>query len=641
VPQVSQEPYRGNATWPGITGFAECVFTSSWGRTPGVASLTVSPRAEPAAVGDLVLTDGRGGQLVIADCKVARPTGQVSGGQVPTVTVTIEDARWRWRYLKSVSGAYNVLQPRTNTTPLVFTPTNPQGVPWQPPRQAPKGEEAILPWTRKTARELAKILCELLVDRSRGAGYDVSDLDDAATPSVDWDHVNPAEALEQLIEPLGCVLCYHPTTGDIKIARRGAGYELPEGSFMQGSQTVEVLVRPARLRLWGARTRFQQRLRLRAVGLDFDGTWKPIEKLSYAPSHLWRVGGPPAWGIDRGRVRPGSPPLGLELPGGRFLSDAKALAAAWIYRAFQVELTDVTGKGPLKVPPDPSWPFGQVEVKQHEQVRLLPCSNVAGVDDLNRLGLAGGKVYGVHFPPDAFGYNGSLVATAEWTDEDTEVHVPWSIVDPEKGVIAFSHYIYIHGPKPVGIAGFPQGDLTAALPPKIVLSTAFELANETNQFVRYYRDLDIPDGDPDMSFEWVREEVQFTATALYGAKNKFQRMQTNESDVTPRADFLLDGESERFIPRDAGDRHYPGILPLFNSGGVPQVTWSVGGGSNQNPSTHVSRNTEHNPYIPPYRVRRQNEFADFDNLVRQREEIGRQRQNLAGRNGVGRRVGGG
>jgi hypothetical protein len=635
MPHSPTEPYRGEALWPGVAGFIECVFTSSWGRTPGVASLTLSPSAEPEAVGDLVLTDGRGGELVIADCKVARPTGQLSGGQTPSVTLTIEDARWRWRYLKSVRGRYNILQPRTNTTPLVFTPTNPQGIPWQPPRQAPKGEEAILPWTRKTARELATILCELLVDRSRGAAYDVSDLDDAATPSVDWDHVNPAEALEQLIEPLGCVLCFHPTTGDIKVARRGAGYELPEGLFMQGSQTVEMPIRPSRLRLWGARIRYQQRLKLRPVGLDFDGTWKPIEELSYAPSHLWRVGGPPAWGIDRGRALPDSPLLGRELPGDRTQGDARAMAAAWIYKAFQVDLGDPEDESPLLVPPDDDWEFGQVEVARHEQIRLLPCTNLAGVDDLNRLSLQPGKVYGIHTPPHAFGFNGSLIDSAAKTDENTEVRVPWSIVDPEKCVIAFQSYIYVMGSQVVGLPGFPEAALDSALPPELVLMTAFELADEENQFVRYYRDLNVPDGDPDIVVEWVREEVQFSATARYDEEGGFGEMDSNEDDVIPRADFILDGESERFIPRDAGDRHFPGILPYFNSGSIPQVTWAVGGGSNRNPSTHVSRNTEHNPYIPPYRERRQNEFADFDSLVRQREEQTRQRAWVGEENGVG------
>ena len=74
----------------------------------------------------------------------------------------------------------------------------------------------------------------------------------------------------------------------MRIVRPGGGSDLPTGgSEVFASVGVTGTLRPDSIRIVGAETLCQKRLPLRAVGLDSDGSIRPINDLSYKPSHGW------------------------------------------------------------------------------------------------------------------------------------------------------------------------------------------------------------------------------------------------------------------------------------------------------------------------------------------------------------------
>lgn len=571
----------GQALWDGAESYLDCSYTCSWGVTPGTATLTIPPQlAEVAEVGDLTLTDGQN-SITLKGCKVVKPSGQVTG-QGQSVTLLIEDRRWKWRF-GAISGRYNVPAERTATVPALPQPGQPPGNQPAPPRPPPPGEEPVQPWTKKTARELAE-LCLKAMGETR---YDVSALDPKATPSAEWDAANPALSLQQLAESLGCVVVYRPDSDSVLIAKRGEGKELPGGAFLADTESLEVAARPKKITLFGAPVRFQRRFALEAVGMDFDGSIRPIGSLSYRPSGGWTAAAPPNFA--------NLPTTGL--PGGRTQQDAQALAAQWVYRAYRIKPTGADGKGKLFIPPnDPR----KVEVKRIQQVRLLPVKNVTAKDDLGREALAPAACYGRHNPPLAVKIGQTWVGAYEQTAVDTEVRCPLS-VDDQHQTIVFARYLF---------ALKSDGKV---YPAEIVLECACEVQDpDTNQYIRFVRDLELPGGLDTKPAVLIRDDVRYMVTSEYAAGTNHKRNTGNEAEAGRRADYFLRGEARRYEPQAAGDRVYPGVQPIYPDGAIQQVSWSVGGGSPQNPQTRASRNTEHATYLPAYEARRRIEETTLD-----------------------------
>lgn len=595
---------RGQALWPNLPrGDISCSGTCSWGVTPGTATLEI-PVLEDGTVGvfpdvgDLTFRDGAQ-SVTWKDCKIVKPAGTIdASGQ--RVSLLIEDRRWRWRF-GEISGVYNDPAERTATVPAVGGVRAPAPAPPAPPREPAPGEEPVKPWTRKTAPQLA-VLC---LGAMGETNYDISALDPTATPTVSWDATNPAMALQALAESLGCVVCLRHGTNSVLVARRGEGEELPEGPLGHFAKNPDrdAKARPSRLVLRGARTRYQMRFALEAVGKDFDGGIKPIDQLSYRPvSGNWlKCGGPPGFAdlIDTG--------LTSLLPGGRTFLDALALAQGWVFRAYRVKvvLSDEGGPTDFSVPPkvlargeDQVIPV--VKVKRIDQIRLLPVKNLGTKDDLGREALAAAACYGRHSPRSMFRLDRKFEVAVAATDARTQVQTQFS-VDAEHQLIHFSDYVYILENGQYG-------------PAEIVLECACEVQDpDTDQYVRYSRELPLPGGLDTKPAVIVDESVRYLVTAEYDdtADVDHARNTDNRRDVERRADYLLRGEAVRYLPAEAGDRDYVGIQPIDCDGAIQQVTWRVGGRPD-GVGTRASRNTEHALYLPAYAARRRIEETSLE-----------------------------
>ena len=102
--------------WPGVVSVASVTYTCSHGISPGTVILTTYPQqGQIATSGDLVIGDGTN-LVTLRDCRVSRLRGD-GGAQGQSWTLEIQDRRWRWPGLASISGSYNQLDNRGKLIP--------------------------------------------------------------------------------------------------------------------------------------------------------------------------------------------------------------------------------------------------------------------------------------------------------------------------------------------------------------------------------------------------------------------------------------------------------------------------------------------------------------------------------------------
>ena len=266
-----------SATWPGVLGVESCTGTVSHGITPGVFVMTTYPQlALPQAFGDLSFADGFRVAL-FRGCKLDAISGHAAAdGQ--TYTLTILDRRWRWRY-GSISGRYNQLD----------------------------GRGKLVPWTIRSPRELAELclkamgetnyeihLPEGLTGKTNEKLERILELGEnfpqsLANPPTVWDVTPPAEALARLADLYGCRVIFQPFADRVVIAPLGEGGPLPDGPCEAIAPSLDSPETPSAVGVAGAPVRIQMRLLLEPVGREWDGSYRPVNELSYAPQGGGRV----------------------------------------------------------------------------------------------------------------------------------------------------------------------------------------------------------------------------------------------------------------------------------------------------------------------------------------------------------------
>jgi hypothetical protein len=602
----------GTASYPGVDSVLRATYTLSQGISPGTVAVTMPELPTNLAVqGDVAFLDGVNSPIVVPGCKVDRIDGDV-GESGTEITLYLLDRRWKWRF-PVVFGFYNQPEERTSTVPLVPVNWVPGGNQTVSPENPPQNEAPLKPGTVKTARQLAALCLQAMGETN----FDVSALDPQATPTVNWDATPAAQALQSLVEDLGCRVVYSLAADKVLIAKQGFGAALPDDATpLQENPSLNAPERPDGITLYGARVQCQMRFALEAVGEDFDGSIRPIDKLSYKPKQGWpSCGAPPGFPNLPGGL-PGAP-ANADLPGKRNYFDAQHLASKCVFRYYRITEADPgeIGRGgyqvgQLHVPPGDKK---QSSLKTIDQVRLLPWRCETTRDDLRRPGRAPAVVYGVWSPPQGAGKIGL-------TGNGDEVRVPFTI-DAERQMVCFSDYVY----------KFFQG---LVHPAEIVLECACEFTeNKTLQYVRYQRSRPLKGdqlGTKDAVI--VREDVEYKLIGRYDENSVLQKVDNNEKEIAPRADFYLLGESIRYQPDTAENKTYIGLKPIYPDGAIMQVTWSVGP---EGPVTQASRNTEHVTYLPSFGARRRNEETNFDVLRRERQDDYRLKEFLARRRGMG------
>lgn len=268
------EVRHGNATWPGAIAVDSCTYTCSHGISPGIAILKILPQdGFVAEYGDLVIEDGVG-RVTLKGCRVKSMIVEMNGGQ-RLWSIAIEDRRWRWVDLGAVAGCYDQPDPHSK----------------------------LIPWTIQSPLELARLCLAAMgetrftIDLPPGLTHAMGVMHGqlnpphigvvpitGTNPPINWEWEVPAQALANLCEQFGRKVIYRISDDSVVIAVPGRGADLPDGSLSSESPSIDKPKTPAGYAIVGDPTKFQARFDFsEAVGEEWDGSYVPIERLSYAP----------------------------------------------------------------------------------------------------------------------------------------------------------------------------------------------------------------------------------------------------------------------------------------------------------------------------------------------------------------------
>lgn len=242
---------HGVAYWPGVKSPIQCTYSCSHGITPGVAILSCLPQDELiAAQGDLVLFDGnvyiRIPNARLQELKVSKD----SSGTLWHLEIV--DRRWKWREFGVINGCYNQRSYRNY----------------------------VFPWTLAYPKAQFAACLDAMGEKN----YQILIPNPLRLIPVNWDYINPARALEDLANELGCRVIYRLDTDSVVIMPLGTGVNaLPPGSINKEGPSQKTPNIPDSIMLIGAPIRYQCQFRLTAVGEEWDGSIRELDQLSYAP----------------------------------------------------------------------------------------------------------------------------------------------------------------------------------------------------------------------------------------------------------------------------------------------------------------------------------------------------------------------
>ncbi len=576
---MAQETF-GVMSFPGINQIINGSYSLIHGISPGVAQLTIAPQENfIGASGDLIIVyaDVR---IVLPDSKLDKHSFQRTQGGL-TWRLDILDRRWKWRF-PTISGMYNL---RDDGNKLIKD-------------------------TEKTPQQLAKILLEEMGEK----GFEVDKLPNQTRPLVEWDFTNAANALATLCDSLGCRVVLH-IDNTVIIEKLGKGAKLPISnvSISDNTGSIDPPEKPGKLKAVGGLTRHQVDFNMFPVGLDVDGTIKPIEELSYAPGEK----------IAGGEVVKGWPGVDPEYP---FDDDFEIsleaeLAKTTVFRWYRIEINDHTlerfeenqqsGFSDLRL----SQVFtGQLsgkfnagpwkgELKTLDQI--LPLQN-AQVDTRIENGVEVPKlpeIWGVWFGGE-LGSDGNITddfLPYEKTKDDTPeafYERPFEL-DTKKGLVKFTEPLYSYLIN-------PNTQKQIAVSAKLAIRLAVTFKDEKTRAVQRF-ELERKIGPDDTKAQIIkRPEIVFQRRMQFSFMETLKQSNVildNEEDVKKEANFYLDITEKTLNevkqPQSIG---YNGIVPIDVDGAIHQVTWSVGPSGAK---TRASFNEEQEDEVRPYRLRRE------------------------------------
>lgn len=267
---------QGLMYFPGVKQIVECTVSFYHGIAPGVIVITMAPQENfIGEAGTLILTFA-GTRIVFPNCKVDRASFERTAAGL-IWRLSLFDRRWKWRDKNGggqISGTYNV---------------------WRDDFSLRKGQtvqgttEKTID-TEKSPQALAKLCLKAMGEKK----YEVDALPNDPRPSVEWDYTNPAEALQDLCEQLGCRVTIRLRDDAVVIVKVGDGKQLPEGLMLDNSLTIDPPEMPEKIAIVCGPTLYQVDFFLEAVGIDTplapgftQDILAPIDKLSYKPPGGW------------------------------------------------------------------------------------------------------------------------------------------------------------------------------------------------------------------------------------------------------------------------------------------------------------------------------------------------------------------
>jgi hypothetical protein len=501
-------------SFPGVSLVRSWSFTLSRGVTPSVALVEIAPQYDlPAEIGALVI-EFDGVTLEFPDCALDSATVRRDrSGMI--VSLAILDRRWAWRF-GQITGRYNL-----------------------------RDEAGRLDSdTEQSPRELAALLFAAMGE----AAGDASFLPDDARPMVDWVYANPADALQNLAEDLGCAVVLG-LDGAITLQPLGEGVDLPEtGTERTRNFGIDPPTRPDSLLLVCGPTRYETMFRLEAVGQEPTGEIVPIDDLSYAPAAGWAN---EAW-------------LGFAN-----IADANSRAKArqMVYRWYRIKCTAPSNA-------DGQFAIAGYEGEIAELRQLLPLEpqRVSTYSDVDgTLRPEPPEISGVYWDRALDGRN--VPTQRRYRGSFT--------VDVERGIVKFAEPVMQVNPS--AAAGFLEAELYLTIG-----HTVQDL--ERHVADRYTTERALAGESAGTGPAVIRrDDLTRTVITNYDSRNNPTDATENTADLDNEIAVQLDAAESDFETRVTDFVEYAGIVPISPDGAIAQVQWSA---TEAGAITRASRNSE-------------------------------------------------
>jgi hypothetical protein len=516
-------------------------FTFGPGVTPSVCNLYTIPHTDSLdQVGTLSFVTAGESPFYFYDCALEEPRLEVgSGGQ--RWVLPIKDRRWKWQSdWGPIYGHYNI--PRPDGT-----------------------------YTReRTPQELAT-LCLTAMGES---GFDVGRLPNSPRPEIHWDGAHAATELDQLCNSLGCVVVLNPVRNRVELWTIGQGSQLPNGPTQGSSYTPILPIRPESIVVEAGPTLFQATFHLAAVGLDTDGTWKPINLLSYMPIGGW----------SRADYLGGFPEvLGTYTSGNRVLP-VRDLAQASVYRCYRIDGIGTAGNwtpngisNVLLIPQSRKdfrfyTTLADEEISEDGGLRPIPCSVYGRWYDIEKSYLEN--------------------AVPKWIlGQDLITYTRGFNFDETTGIVTFSEPLVTYV-------------LGRSYSAEMRLVTSFN-AGRDGVYDRIRPEYFSGTSWTSPPRLIQRPEIFNRVVSRYSADGAFSVENDSAAVITKLAYWAIAASGE-YDPQQGGTVRYARLIAISPDGLTQQITWSGGGG--RAPSTTVSQAQRHNRFVEPqdhFRERKQ------------------------------------
>ena len=245
-------------SFPGISSPVELIYTQTLGFQPDVVLIRCLPQATAVPVEGTVTLAWGATTVTLPNCVVDLESVNLTQDGRFLLFKTF-DRRERWKRAAPISGEYNTIR-----------------------------AGAFIPARQRTLRQLGTFLMTALGE----AGADVSALPTTVYPIVSWECEEVIEAAQALLESYGYSVALGFGAEAVKVVQLGTGAALSTTDRFIGSDTIDPKLVPRYIRNCFSASVAQVRLKLEAVGLDADDTWKTIDTLSFVPAGGWGLSAP-------------------------------------------------------------------------------------------------------------------------------------------------------------------------------------------------------------------------------------------------------------------------------------------------------------------------------------------------------------
>lgn len=552
--------------YPGIAQIQSCTVTMGHGITPTGFQIVIVPQPSNTVIEQGTFRLEYNDQVLdFPECRIDQASFQFDeAGQL--IQLTILDRRWKWALARvtseqafgRISGEYNIRREDGTI-------------------RAIEGGQAPV-WAENTERTPQQ-LATLLLEAAGETGFSVADLPNESRPYVNWDVSNPMAELADLCESLNCRVVLGPLDNRVKICRVNQGRLLPTDGLIRYGAQADYNATPDELCVITDYVRFQLDFELEAVGLDIDGSIKPIDELSYKPAGGWKD-------IDV-YSNMGSLDDGVAIAN---------LATRSVFRWYRV-----------KVPFDAPI-FGAVE--KREQVILLGAQvyteNFDGVKQSRDA-----MVYGSYFVgSDAEPLNSlnqvkylpdDIVEERKADDERLKQIVRSGFsIDSERAIVRFSQPIWRQ------IKDQDEANNDHWSPAFLRLRTSCYLRfSETGGIVRKQKFRKLSNATNPYTLDLRHDEVKPTVIAQYS--NTMEPIQgvENANEVDLEINHILSDAAARYsAPQIPQSGVYGGWRFDVNlDGAIQAISWSMSA-NGVDPITRIGRNQDNGITSVPYRLLR-------------------------------------